>query len=186
MAEATTTNAVAVPTQPPIPIGEPVEVPAREPRRLVFGRAAARGRNGARSIRNSVGALRARLRGRGLALRGRRNGEIGTAARRNDGRAVLTVGKSVIAVLLGIASGVLLDVALNRYVTTNPGYRALLVGGTTLLAWFLGGALLGPVAKLFASIHGLTGAVLVTVEWLRQRGAGSAAAPSTPAAKPAK
>ena len=185
MAEVTTTNAVSVPAQPPIPIGEPVEVPAREPRRLVFGRASARGRSGARAIRNSVGALRARLRGRSLALRGRRNGEIGAAAKRNNGKAILTVGKAVVAVLLGVASGVLLDIAVSKYVTKQPGYRALIAGGTTLLAWFLGGALLGSVAKLFASFHALTAAIYIGTDWLRQRGTDSPAAP-TPAPKPAK
>jgi hypothetical protein len=186
MAEATTTNGVPVPTQTPIPIGVPIEVSAREPRRLVFGRAAARRRNGSASaLRNPVAALRARLRGRSLALRGRRNGEVGAAAKRNNGKAVLTVGKSVVAVLLGIASGAALDVALAKYVTTRPGYRALALSGTTLLAWFIGGALLGPVAKLFASIHALTGAVFLTVDWLRQRGADSSAAPK-PATQAAK
>lgn len=85
------------------------------------------------------------------------------------GKARLTLGRAVIGVVLGVATALAIDAAVSRLLTRKLGYRALILGGATLLVWFGGAYLGGPwtaIAQAFAAGHAITAVVVLGIDVL--------------------
>lgn len=151
---------------------ESAPAPATRRRRNAPGRRTAKGKR----TRSTRGTLKRRVKRfskkvKKATLRG--------VTLKRKGKARLTLGRAVIGVVLGVATAIALDAAVSRFLTRKLGYRALILGGATLLVWF-GGAYLGgpwtPIAQAFAAGHALTAIVVLGIDGVNT--AGAAPAPS--------
>lgn len=142
-----------------------------------------RKRNGAvrkaakkKRTRSARGTLRRRVRSFSKSVK---KATLRGVSIRRRGKARLTLGRAVIGVVLGVATALALDAAVSRLLTRKLGYRALILGGATLLVWFGGAALGGPwtaIAQAFAAGHALTAVVVLGIDAVNANGA--AAPPS--------
>lgn len=92
---------------------------------------------------------------------------------KRKGKARLTLGRAVIGVVLGVATALAIDTAVSRLLTRKRGYRALILGGATLLVWFGGAYLGGPwtaIAQAFAAGHALTAVVVLGIDAVNTAG----------------
>lgn len=150
-------------------------VPARRPRLQVVRRLQARAsrlrvglRNAKGKVRGAFSGLRARLSGRRFGTRQNSKAEVGTSARRNAKRALLTIGRATIAVFIGVATAVAADFAVQRFITKNKGVRIAVHAGIAVVFWFVGGAVasasLGSLLKVVGLSHGISGIAIVGID----------------------
>jgi hypothetical protein len=91
---------------------------------------------------------------------------------------MLTFGQTVLAVGMGIAAGVALDAAVQRFASKSKMVRLGVVIATGVACWFIGGAAamrvasrigLGTALKLGAVASTMTGVIIVGVDYVNEK-----------------
>jgi len=97
---------------------------------------------------------------------------------RNTNLVMLTFGQTALAVGMGIAAGVAVDAAVQRFASKNKLVRLAVVVATGVACWFIGGAVamkaatrvgLGTALKLGALTSTVTGVIIVGVDFVNEK-----------------
>lgn len=97
---------------------------------------------------------------------------------RNSNLVMLTFGQTALAVAMGIAAGVVVDAAVQRFASKNKLVRLGVVIATGIACWFIGGAAamrvasrigLGTALKLGALTSTVTGVIVVGVDYVNEK-----------------
>lgn len=112
-----------------------------------------------------------------FSFRGSKRREV-AGATTTRGKALLVLGK-IAVLLVGIASTLLMDLAIQKYVTPKLGYRVLALAGATLLSWFIVGSFSPLIGGYFAAGSVVAAVIVIGVE------VHTATTPATPATAPA-
>lgn len=123
-----------------------------------------------RSFRGILGRFRARLTGRKYGARRGTAAEVGTSVRRSR-QGTLSIGGTLIAVLIGAGAALGADALLQKYVTKNRGVRLAIHAGLAVAFWFIGGAValrysaaLAQGVKLAAGMAMVSGVIIIGVD----------------------